>query len=727
MTSGPNKSRAASVAFALLTIGCGGSGASPGQGGVGPQPSDPQYAALKAQADDAKKLTGAEARAAYPTAFGELKYDPMRAEYLDRVQASTLALNGGDAAALARNGFVISTAHAFPTFVKGYAEIYAQHLPVFISADALLETVHSAYDSLLAGVEQTALVGELTTLLTSMRAQLAHSTGDASARADVDVYLAVTLSLLQNRAAAPVAGGDTSLIASLVDKAQTAAGPASVELFGVQRDEDFSQFKPRGHYVADPNLTQYFKAMMWLGRVDLRLVETKSDGSRVFNRRQYEAMLLMRDTLELTQWQQIDDILKLFVGPSDNMVPSEIDQLVADLGGADAARAASDAAVEQALLQGGYGQQQIASYLMVNDGSVATLPLNRSFLLFGQRYIVDSNVLSAVVYDRVADRLMPNPLDVAFGALANNQALALEPDLANYQQLPGALARVRVLIDSNDAPVWEQSFYNLWLSALRALSPASDASTIAAGAPSVITTEAWGRRVLNTQLASWAELRHDTLLYAKQSYSGIPACGFPDAYVDPYPAAFAALGKYAALGMRLADALPAEPQQRTLSAREYFMTLGHAATILEGIANAELSGAELTADQLAFINDAVRIEKQSAVCTSIDVPDGWLAKLYIDRQKSIEFDPTIADVHTQPADAAGNIVGNVLHVGTAAPRLIVATFDPCGAGPRAYAGVIFSYHEKMTTNFLRLSDSDWSSSLSSPPPDAAWLGPALAQ
>jgi hypothetical protein len=109
------------------------------------------------------------------------------------------------------------------------------------------------------------------------------------------------------------------------------------------------------------------------------------------------------------------------------------------------------------------------------------------------------------------------------------------------------------------------------------------------------------------------------------------------------------------------------------------------------------------------------------------VPDGWLAKLYINRQKSIEFEPTIADVHTQPADAAGNIVGNVLHVGTAAPRLIVATFDPCGAGPRAYAGVIFSYHEKMTTNFLRLSDSDWSSSLSSPPPDAAWLGPALAQ
>jgi hypothetical protein len=730
MTNSAKKSCAASVAFALLATACGGSGGGtpPGHGGAGPHQPDSRYAALKAQADDAKKLTGPEALAAYPTAFGELKYDPMSAEYLDRIQASTLALNAGETAAFARNGFVISNRHAFPTFVKGYAEIYAQHLPVFISADALLEAVHSAYDSLLASVEATTLVGKLTALLTSMREQLARSDADPATRADVDVYLAVTLSLLQNSASPPVAGGDATLIASLVNNARAAQGPATVELFGVQRDEDFSQFEPRGHYVADPNLTQYFKAMMWLGRVDLRLVETKSDGSRVFNRRQYEAMLLMRDTLKLADWQQIDDMLKLFVGPSDNIVPAQIDQLVADLGGARAARAASDAAVEQALLHGGYGQQQIASYLMVNDGSVATLPLNRSFLLLGQRYIVDSNVLSAVVYDRVADRLMPNPLDVAFGALANNQALALEPDLAKYQQLPGALARVRVLIDSNDAPVWEQSFYNSWLSALRTLSPAPDASASPAGAPSVMTTEAWGRRVLNTQLASWAELRHDTLLYAKQSYSGIPSCGFPDAYVDPYPEAFAALGKYASLGMRLTDLLPATLPQLTSSPRDYFMTLGRAATILEGIANAELSGAALTSGQLAFINDAVRIEKQSAVCTTIDVPDGWLAKLYLDRQKSIEFSPTIADVHTQPADEAGNSVGYVLHVGTAAPRLMVVTFDSCGGGPRAYAGVVFSYHEKTTNDFVRLTDSQWSSSLNlTTPPDAAWLGPALAQ
>ena len=70
-------------------------------------------------------------------------------------------------------------------------------------------------------------------------------------------------------------------------------------------------------------------------------------------------------------------------------------------------------------------------------------------------------------------------------------------------------------------------------------------------------TEPWARRMLNTQLASWAELRHDTLLYAKQSYTGFPVCEFPDAYVDPYPEAWAGIVRLARLGQTIATALPA--------------------------------------------------------------------------------------------------------------------------------------------------------------------------
>jgi len=35
-------------------------------------------------------------------------------------------------------------------------------------------------------------------------------------------------------------------------------------------------------------------------------------------------------------------------------------------------------------------------------------------------------------------------------------------------------------------------------------------------------------KTLNTQLASWTELRHDTVLYAKQPYTASVLCSYPD-------------------------------------------------------------------------------------------------------------------------------------------------------------------------------------------------------
>lgn len=235
--------------------------------------------------------------------------------------------------------------------------------------------------------------------------------------------------------------------------------------------------------------------------------------------------------------------------------------------------------------------------------------------------------------------------------------------------------------------------------------------------------------MLNTQLGSWAELRHDALLYAKQSYTGIPSCEFPDAYVDPYPDMFAAIRKYAEQGGRIAALVETTKPEFAGRVSYYFDNLRTAASVLEKIATAELAGQELTADQLAFINDAVRIARQSAGCTTVEVPSGWLAKLYFDPPESIVFKPTIADVHTQPADEAGNPVGKVLHVGTGYPRMMIATVDSCGGGPRAYAGVVFAYHEQITTNFDRLTDDRWAANLTSTgtrPADVPWLSQVLA-
>jgi hypothetical protein len=119
-----------------------------------------------------------------------------------------------------------------------------------------------------------------------------------------------------------------------------------------------------------------------------------------------------------------------------------------------------------------------------------------------------------------------------------------------------------------------------------------------------------------------------------------------------------------------------------------------------------------------FINQAVSLKPFGC---GQEIAEGWYAKLFFEQEDSLKFDPTIADVHTQPADEGGNPVGKVLHVGTGRPRLMVVTIDTC-SGPRAYAGVTSSYYEKITENWKRMDDKEWSSELTTAtPPPVSWM------
>src|SRR5690606_11419042 len=190
---------------------------------------------------------------------------------------------------------------------------------------------------------------------------------------------------------------------------------------------------------------------------------------------QFNAMVTLRELMSETDratWARVDQALEVFIGPNDYMVAPEVDPLVDALGGYEAAVATSDDDVRAAIEQGGYGIQRIASHIMVNQGVVTTLPLNRSFALFGQRYIIDSHVFSQVVYDRTEDRrMMPNPLDVAYAALGNDGALSLlQTDIERYPvSYPGNLESARVLSDEHDAEFWNSNLYNLRLGSLRTL------------------------------------------------------------------------------------------------------------------------------------------------------------------------------------------------------------------------------------------------------------------
>ncbi len=718
------------------------SGTEPGEGvtGTGVVPgtkvslalgpaAEAEKQALDAELAQVKDLDAASFAERTAVSFEELGYAPSDALGLDLIQGSSVQLNAAELAKLNANGFVISTRQQFPTFAYGYATLYGDDLPLFVSADSILYALHRSYDSTLKSLESSSLAPALTYLLSSMKTRLDKSSLEGALKKDVDLFLTVGQSLLAGAVYSPNDSALASQVTSLVSQCESASGAATIELFGSKRIVDFSQCKPRGHYTDSPELERYFRAMMWFGRTDFRLIETQEDGSQLFNRRQLEAAVALRELLssELFESQQaIEGVITAFVGEHDSMTLPQVDQLKEQLsiGSVSELAGFSDDQLAQAIVQNGFGTQRIASHYVINGVGAKTLPLSSSFSFFGQRYVIDSHVFSNVVYDRAGGggvmRMMPDPLDVAYAALGNDQAgMLLAPQLEEYAYAPD-LASMRVLADSEGDAFWSQNLYNSWLGALRSLSPASaQMETAEAPLPSVARTEAWGRRLLNTQLASWAELRHDTILYAKQSYTGGVTCEFPDAYVEPYPELFARVKSYADHAVQVLEALPFDAPQDSVLHYQHFSSV---AGILEEMAEHQRTGTPHSEAAMQFINEAVHVQE---VCGGA-YAEGWYPKLFFG-VNSTETDPTIADVHTQPMDEAGNEVGRVLHVGTGNARLMVVTFDTC-SGPRAYAGLASSYYELVTEDFERLSDPDWETRLGQDPPSApTWQESILAE
>ena len=718
------------------TGGASGTGGATGTAGTSGSASEAaERARIAAALTAVASLDTAGLAARYPTAFAStLSYDPRTAANLSLIRDSRLGLTTAEETALVRNGFVISDRQKFPTFIYGYASIYGADLPLFVSADSILYVVHRSYDSILKQVELSSLRPALKTLLAGMRSALAAGTVSAlgtQTAADLDLYLAVASGLLDPGSETPVAGASADQIASLLTAAKAAQGLQGITLFGLPRMEDFSQFVPRGHYTDSEDLKSYFKAMMWLGRIDLRIIETQQDGSQKFQRRAFDGALGLASlvTPELrSAFDKIDRTIQVFVGESDNMRVDEFAPLLARLGAAGPGDVVGmdDASIQTAIVAGDFGSQRISSHVMINGLGKGTLPLSRTFLLMGQRYVIDSHVFSNVVYDRVqggaVSRMMPDPLDVAFAALGNNQAATLlKPQLDMYRYASD-LASMRVLVDDHGDSFWDSSLYNQWLGAVRSL--ARNAATQTSPLE-IAQTEAWGRRTLNSQLASWAELRHDTILYAKQSYTSGGQCAFPDALVEPNPAFFTKLRAYASKGGEMVNALGIGTSSTDFLGKsivQHFTRLGDAAAMLESMATYQAQGTPFTTEQMAFINQTVAL---TSACGQT-FASGWYPNLFFQTDPT-KFSPTIADVHTQPTDAAGNPVGRVLHVGTGNARLIVLTANTC-TGPRAYAGLVSSYFEETTSNFTRLDDPTWAQRFSgTSPADVGWMSDLIAR
>lgn len=201
----------------------------------------------------------------------QLDFDPLSAQGFPELAAAGIDLSADEQAALQANGFVISAGHSDGSFARIYADLYRHHLPVYVSADSILEGVHRSYDDILRLFESQYLSGELGSLLGELRLRLRSNQRlvDPATVADVDLLLSVAPSLLSGQVQAPMANAEPAKISSYIAAANAATGLDEVQLFGVARAVDWTQFAPRGHYQDSAVLRQYFRAVKWLASVDV--------------------------------------------------------------------------------------------------------------------------------------------------------------------------------------------------------------------------------------------------------------------------------------------------------------------------------------------------------------------------------------------------------------------------------------------------------------------------
>lgn len=111
-------------------------------------------------------------------------------------------------------------------------------------------------------------------------------------------------------------------------------------------------------------------------------------------------------------------------------------------------------------------------------------------------------------------RGFPRGLDV-MALLGSNRSRELldEMDDSNYKEYDRQYDQLKDEFDSFEVADWNKNLYWPWLYALQPL-----LDDYSAGYPTFMQTDAWEDKELTTALASWTELRHDTILYAKQSY-----------------------------------------------------------------------------------------------------------------------------------------------------------------------------------------------------------------
>ena len=510
--------------------------------------------------------------------------------------------------------------------------------------------------------------------------------------------------------------------------------------------EDYSQYVPRGHYTRSEALKRYFKTMMWYGRMAFLLkggddaLITEEDARITTIQASLISAELPSVSLQAEQnnliscwdvWDRIYSVTSFFVGTADDLTPYEyLDAMEKVLGTEFNSTQLDDdemllnlkaelAGMRNPQIYGGSGVCVI--YPPVTEEKLyECLASTKGMRFMGQRFIPDSYMFQNLVFPAVGmyvgdyepftmgmtaigpSRCFPRGLDVmtVLGSERAYEILDAEGDTeyrgenTSYDKQLNELKEEFAACSEED---WNRNLYWSWLYSLKPL-----LEDFGQGYPAFMRTEAWQDKELQTALASWTELRHDTILYAKQSYTPAATAMPPQpkpvvGYVEPVPEFYNRMLSLTVMTMEGLDKLGALSDEEESRLQSLENILSRLITISQD----ELEGKELSKDDYEFIRNFG--EELDSVIVGVEA-----------KGKETTL---VADVHTDVNS------GQVLEEGLGYVDLALVAYKVPEGSIILGAGPTLSYYEFKQPMSDRLTDEQWKEMLEQgqQPSRPAWI------
>jgi hypothetical protein len=501
-----------------------------------------------------------------------------------------------------------------------------------------------------------------------------------------------------------------------------AAGVAVAPLYGQYAESgagqtDYTQYRPRSHYAKSSLLRGYFRAMMYLGRNSYRL--GKPVGLTDALLLAYIMAVPGSDGQPIVRdWQKLMALTTFYAGYPDDICYDQWRSFLVNVMGTDKFSPAE--AVNPEVLTkisqhlGELRPPRVLSEVIIGERvpgrtKEELLAGTKAFRLFGQRFSFDGWILGRLsAGEEQTAAPLPSTPSALFIPAALGDPLARElagtflrqgpqPFSADQvAQFDQRLALVQADLKKVTDAEWYRSVGSVWLKLLGTLP-----GPYGAGYPWYMQGKLFPVKQLQTFLGSYTEFKHDTLLYAKQSYAEMGSGEdeqrppVPKGLVEPNLAFWQELQRlvaYTAAGFKQFGLFKQELE-------EYgrLNTLKKRVDLYTALAVKELQGTPLT--------EAEYEDLRTMHLTFLASPFGE-GMVLAEKDK---LSGLVADIHT---DA---LKGQILYEATGEPYFMLALVGNEGQS-RLTVGVAFNHCEFTAPLGRRYTDADWQARAYASPP-----------